>query len=59
MMNFLFCTVLPPESSNVDQTHIFDDFVNLIQLFPMTPYSVLVKMNDVTNVICNNFENHD
>ena len=55
----LFCTVLPPGASNVDQTHKFDGFLNLIQLFPMTPYSVLVEMNDVTNVICNNFEYHD
>ena len=26
MMNFLFCTVLPPAASKVDQTHKFDDF---------------------------------
>ena len=59
MTNFLLCTVLPPGASKVDQTWKFDNFLNLIQLFPMTPYSVLVKMNDVTNVICNNFEYHD
>ena len=59
MINFLFCTVLPPGASKVDQTHKFDDFLNLTQLFPMTPYSVLVEMNDVNNVIYNNFVSHD
>ena len=39
--------------------HKFDDFQNLIQLFPMTPYSILIEMNDVNNVIYNNFEYHD
>ena len=51
MINFLFCTVLPPEASKVDQTRKFDDFLNLTQLFPIIPYSVLVEMNDVNNVI--------
>ena len=59
MINFLFCTVLPLGASKVDQTRKFDDFLNLIQLFPMTPYSVLIEMNDVNNVIYNNFEYHD
>ena len=27
MKNFLFCTVLPPGASKVDQTHKFDDFL--------------------------------
>jgi len=58
-MNFLFCTVLPPGASKVDQTHKFYDFLNLIQLFTMTPLSVLVGLNDVNNVIYNNFEYHD
>ena len=26
MINFLFCTVLPPGASKVDQTHKFEDF---------------------------------
>ena len=26
MINFLFCTVLPPEASEIDQTHKFEDF---------------------------------
>ena len=55
MKNFLSCTVLPPGASKVDQTRKFDDFLNLTQLFSMTPYSVLVRMNDVNNVIYNNF----
>ena len=59
MINFLFCTVLLPRASKVDQTHKFDDFLNLIQLFPMTPYGVLVEMNDVNNFIYNNFVSHD
>ena len=44
MINFLFCTVLPPGASKVDQFHKFYDFLNLIQLFPMTSYSVLVEV---------------
>ena len=40
MINFLFCTVLPTGASKVDQPDKFDDFLNLIQLFPITPYSV-------------------
>ena len=59
MMNFLFCTVLPPGASKVDQTHKFDDFLNLIQLFPITPYSVLVEITVVRNYVMNNFKLHD
>ena len=59
MIHFLFCTVLPPGASKVHKTHKFNDFLNLIQLFPMTPYSVLIEMNDVNNVIHNNFEYND
>ena len=59
MMNFLLCTVLFPGASKVYLTHKFDNFLNLIQLFPMTLYSVLVEMNDVNNVIYHNFEYHD
>ena len=33
MMNFLFCTVLPMGAFKVDQTHKFDDFLDLTQLF--------------------------
>ena len=58
MMNFLFCTVLPPGASKVCQTHKFDDFFNLMYLFPMTPYSVVIEMNDVNSVIYNYFEYH-
>jgi len=59
MKSFLFRTVLPPGASKVDQTCKFDDFLNLTQLFSMTPNSVLVVMNDVNNVIYNNFVAHD
>ena len=59
MMNFLFCPVLPPAASNVDQTHKFDDFLNPIQLFPITLYSVLVEMKVVRNYIMKNFKLHD
>ena len=55
MINFQFCTVLPPgEKFEVDQTHKFDDFSNL-QLFPMTPYSILVEIKVIRNGIINNF----
>ena len=46
MINFLFYTVVPPGASKVDQTQKFDGFLNLTQLFIMTPYSVLIEMND-------------
>ena len=59
MINFLLCTVLPPGASKVDQTHKFDDFLNLIQLFPITPYSVLVEIKVVRNYGMNNFKLHD
>ena len=32
MINFLFCTVLPPGASKVDHTHKFDDFGQLWRL---------------------------
>ena len=59
MINFLFCTVLPLGASKVDQTHKFDDFLNLIQLFLMTPYRVLIEIEVVRNYIMNNFKLHD
>ena len=59
MIYFLFCTVFPPGASKVDQTHKFDDLLNLTQLFLMKPYSVLVGMNNVNNIIYNNFVFHD
>ena len=55
MINFLFCTVPPPGASKVDQTDKFDDFLNLIHLFPMTPYSVFVEIKLVRNYVINNF----
>ena len=55
MMNFLFCIVLPPGASEVDQTHKFYDFLDLIQFFHIWSDSVLIEMNDVNNFICNNF----
>ena len=59
MKNFLFFNILPPGASKVDHTCKFDDFLNLTQIFSMTPYSVLVRMNDVDNVIYNYFVSHD
>ena len=56
MINFLLCTVLPPGPSEVDQTNKFDD---LTQLYKIWPHSVLIEMNDVNNVIFNNFKQHD
>ena len=37
----------------------FDDFLDLTQFFHIWPDSVLIEMNDVNNVIYNNFEYHD
>ena len=60
MIKFLFRTVLPLGASKVNQTHIYDDFLNhLIQLFPMTPYSILVQIKVVRNYVQNNFKHHD
>ena len=59
MINFLFCTVLPPGASKAYQTHKFYDFENLIQLFLMTPYSVLIDIKVVRNDILNNLYLHD
>ena len=36
MMNFLFCTVLPPGASEVHQTHKFDHFLDLTVLSGLT-----------------------
>ena len=33
VINFLFCTVLPPGASKVDWTQKFDDVLNLTQFF--------------------------
>ena len=51
----LFCTVLLPGASEVDQTHKFYDILDLIQFFHIWSDSVLIEMNDVNNFICNNF----
>ena len=59
MINFIFCTVLPMGASKVDQTHKFDDFKNLMQLFLMTPYSVSIGIEVVRNYVINNFEFND
>ena len=59
MINFLFSTVLPPGASKVDQTHKFNDFLNLTQLFQIWSDSVLIKMNDVRYDNINNFEYHN
>ena len=33
IINFLFCTVLPPGASEVNKTHKLDDFIDLTQFF--------------------------
>ena len=56
MINFLLCTVLPSQASEVDQTQKLYDFLDLTQFFQIWPDSVLIKLNDVNNVIYNNFK---
>jgi len=51
MINFLFCSFLPPEASKVDQTYKFDDCLDITLFFYIWPDSVLIEMNDVNNVI--------
>ena len=52
------CTVLPPEASEVDETHKFDNFLDLTECFQIWPDNVLIEMNDVNNDIYKNFEKH-
>ena len=59
MINFLFCTILPPGASKVDKTYKFDDFLDLPQFFQIWPESVLIQMNDINNVIDNTLEYGD
>ena len=59
MINFLFCTVLSPGVCKDDQTHKVDDFVNLIQFFLITLYSVLVGIKVVRNYFLNNSKLND
>ena len=60
MINFLFCTVLPPGASKVDQTHKSYDFLDLTQFFQIwLHHSVLIGINDVRNYVLNNFEIRD
>ena len=54
MINFLLCTVLPPWASEVDQTHKFDEFLDLAQFFQIWPDSVLIEIKVVRNNILNN-----
>ena len=53
MINFLFCAVLLPGTSKIDQTDKVDESVDLTQFSQIWPYSVFIEMNDVNNVICN------
>ena len=59
MKNFLFCNLLPPGVSKIDQTHKFDDFLNAIQLFTIRRYTVLVRIKVVSNYVINNFKLND
>ena len=56
MIYFLFCTVLPTGTSKVDQTHKFDDFLDLTQFFQIRQESVFIKLNYVNIDVINNFE---
>ena len=56
MMEFLICTVFPPGASKVDQNPKFYDFLNLIQIFPKTPYSVSVAIKLFRNYVMNIFK---
>ena len=59
MINFLFCTVLPPEASKVYQIRKFYDFFDLTQFFQIRQKSVLIKINYVKINVINNFELRD
>ena len=59
MINFIFCTVLPMGASKVYQTRKFVDFQNLIQLFLIKAYSVLIEIEVVRSYVINNFDYHD
>ena len=59
MISILYCIVLPPGASKVDQTHKFDDLLQPIQLFPMSPCSVLIEIKVVRNYVINNFKLND
>ena len=50
MINFLFCTVLPPGASKVDQTHKFDDFLDFTQYLQIRQDSVLIKIEVVRTI---------
>ena len=56
MKNFILCTVLPLEASEVNQIRKFYDFLDLTQFFQIWPDRVLIEMNDVYNFIYNNFK---
>ena len=59
MINFIFCILPPTVASKVVQTHKFDDLLDLAQFFQIWPDSVLIEINDVNNVIYNNFNKHN
>ena len=59
MKNILFCNLFPPGASRVDQTHKFDDFLDLTQFFHIQSDSVLIEIKFVGNYILNNLYLHD
>ena len=59
MINFILRTVLPPGTFEVDETHKFDDILDLTQFFQIWPGSVLIEMNDARNNVIDNFKLHD
>ena len=55
MINLQECTVLPPGVATI----FLIRNIQRLQLFPMTPYIVLVGIKVVRNYVINNFELHD
>ena len=55
MINLSGCIVLPPGVAKIFQIRK----IQRLQLFPMTPYIVLVEIKVVRNYVMNNFKLHD
>ena len=53
------CEVDFKKSSEKSWLIVILDSSNLIKLFPMTPYSILVEIKVVRNDVMNNFKLHD
>ena len=55
MINLSGCIVLPPGVAKIFQIRK----IQRLQLFPMTPYIVLVEIKVVRKYVINNFKLHD